>query len=377
MLAIIALIAALSSTTSPAPSLASLPPLTDPQRAAFERGESYERIVLAGQDPKWFAIEELHPLFVSDLDIFAGGKDFPADKGLHSIVDPLRKFLQTGDPSSIPSDLGGSSYFDPYFEKKAPDPSTWWFVEAGMADVEARASGGNIVRQALALTHPKWMHDHAAAGGAYGVALGSMPQSFDDIVREQAKIESLFEPPVTQPFARIDYPDGLMGYARLGLTFQTVAQMLDSPTLLAQPQAQAMINEVDAQLRKVAAKAIDEKLLDSWRASLVVDSDFDHDKAFGVNQQLSERLVKSMPKQQQSAFFVGMLGTQSVYNAIVFRDSSTTTEQLGALAEFTALDAEDSAIHDLRVRLASVSPTDWSAQVQAGRALVDEIESHP
>lgn len=379
MLAIILLLAFSGGSASSAQTTASLPPLTAPQLAAYERGQSYERVVLGGQDPKSFAIELLHPVFLADLDAFASGKDFPADKGtLASIVNPLRAFLDSGDPSSIPSSLGGSSFFDPYLDKKPPDPATWWFVEAGMADVDARANGANVVGDLLAFAHPKWMNDHASLGGAYATALGAMPQSLDGVSQYDAAIENVFEPAAPSvPIVHVAYPVGLMGYARLGLTFQTVAQMLDSPPLLAQHQSQRFVDEVASEIEEASPEAISKDLLGSWRASLDVGSDFDRDKAFGINTQVSDKLVTSLSKPDQSAFFVGMLATQSIYNAIVFRDPSTATEQLGALAQFTALDAEDPAIHDLRVRLASTSTTDWAGQVKAGRALVDEIETHP
>ncbi len=371
-----------ASTPSPSASAstppADLPKPTDAERAAFERGRSYQRVILANEDRKWYGIPLLGPTFSSDLDTLASGQDFP-EANVAQIVDPLRMYLESGDRTSLPAALGDINAFMPYADKPPPDGKTWWFVQAGMADADVRAAGDNPALQALADVHSRWLQDHASLGGPYGQALGSAPtqQSFDDVVHSEAGIESLFEGmfPAT-PFVTVTYPKGPMGYARLGMTMQTISQMLDSPTLLAQPQSQAFVDAVVRQLETVTGTAIPAALLSSYRSSLVVDADFDHARAYSVAQDLTGRLIKSLSKSDQGCYFVGMLSTQAVYNAVVFRDTGYVVTQLGALRYFDQLDTTDPAAAALRRWLSAASPTDWPSQIDVGRKLVYEIETH-
>lgn len=377
MLAVIVLVAALSSPPAPAQSpSASPPPLTDSQRSAYERGQSYERVVLAGQDPKWYGVVLFRPIFAGDLDAFDSGKDFPDENDVRvSITDPLRAFMRSGDVTALPDSLGGSTFFDPYLNRQPKDPATWWFAEAGMADAEARAAGGNIAARAMAVIHPGWLGDHKALGGAYGALLGDTPHSFDDITRMQSKIEATFEGAVApKPFVELQFPVGPIGYARIGMSLQTVSQMLDSPTLLAQSQSQAFVDVVLGEVRAVAGSKVPSDLITSYRNALIVDSNFDHDKAYQNGQRLLDSFIPSMSKSDQGCFFVGMLSTQAFYNAVIFKDTNYVGQDLGALAQFDQLDSLDPTVASLRKQLSSISRTDWAEQQRLSSALVQALQ---
>lgn len=196
MFAIILSLAVLSSSPEPAASAATLPALTADQRAAYERGQSYERVILANVDRKWYGVALLHKVFEADLDAIDSGKDFPASGDARtSMTDPLRAYLETGDQSSLPQGLADANEFEPYPKTAPKDVPTWWYTEAGMADADIRGAAGNYALEALAATHPAWLRDHASLGGAYADALGigGAKSSNVNLMELEPKIEAVFE----------------------------------------------------------------------------------------------------------------------------------------------------------------------------------------
>ena len=378
---ILCLSIALAGTQLPvvAQAASPLPPPTTEQRAAYERGRSYERVVLANVDRKWYGIVLFRPRFDADLDALDSGKDFPASAGESaSLVAPFRAFLKSGDASKLPAGLAEFNAFEPYFSDAPSDGATWWFAEAGMADVAVRAAGDDLAMQLLASAHPLWLTDHASLGGAYGTALGSSPprNSTDSVIALQSKVRTEFERAFPEKaFVAIGYPKGSMGAARLGVSDATLNELTDIPSLLAQPEVQAFIDDVFKRLKAKAPNASALGYLADYRRSLVLDTGFDHTAALSNAQTAIAPVLKSMPKADLGSFFVGLLAAQAAYNAVAYRDPGAAAQQLAALGHFDDLDSTDPKVRELRTRMSSLDAGDWADQVSIGRSLVDEIET--
>ncbi len=353
-----------------------LPPPTAQQGAAYERGRSYERVVLANVDRKWYGIALFQSRFEADLDALDSGTDFPANASLSA---PFRAFLKSGDASKLPADLAEFNAFEPYVSDAPSDGATWWFAEAGMADVAVRAAGDDLAMQLLASTHPIWLTDHASLGGAYGAALGSSPprNSTDSVIALQAKVRTEFERAFPErAFVAIGYPKGAMGAARLGVSDATLNELTDIPSLLAQPESQAFVDDVFTRLKAYAPNASALGYLADYRRSLVLDPGFDHTAAMSNAQLAIAPVIKNMSKSDQGSFFVGLLAAQAAYNAVAFRDPDAAAQQLAALGHFNDLDSTDRNVRDLRAKMSSLDAGDWADQVTIGRSLVDEIETN-
>jgi hypothetical protein len=357
----------------------SVPPPTAEQRAAYERGRSYERVVLANVDRKWYGIALFRPRFESDLDALDSGKDFPASAGESaSLVAPFRSFLKSGDASKLPAGLTEFNAFEPYFSDAPSDGATWWFAEAGMADVAVRAAGDDLAMQLLASAHPLWLTDHASLGGAYGTVLGSSPprNSTDSVIALQSKVRTEFELAFPErAFVAIGYPKGPMGAARLGVSDATLNELTDIPSLLAQPESQAFVDDVFKRLKARAPNASALGYLADYRRSLVLNPGFDHTAAMSNAQLAIAPVIKSMSKSDQGSFFVGLLAAQAAYNAVAYRDPDAAAQQLAALGHFNDLDSTNPKVRELRARMSSLDAGDWADQVSVGRSLVDEIET--
>ena len=87
--------------------------------------------------------------------------------------------------------------------------------------------------------------------------------------------------------------------------------------------------------------------------------------------------LTSLSLQDKRRFLIGLLAAQAPYNAFSFKDPNAASEQLGALGAFSELDAADPVVRDLRMKMATIAAGDWASVIKLGRALVDEIESHP
>ncbi|HEY7994133.1 MAG TPA: hypothetical protein VID24_07985 [Candidatus Eremiobacteraceae bacterium] len=378
MLAIIVVLAALSATPAPAgPPSASPPPLSDAQRSAYERGQSYERVILANGDRKWFGIALLHPVFAADLSAFDSGKDFPA--GDDALTGSLRLYLESGDASALPAELAEVNSFDPYADKPPADKPDWWFTEAGMADADVRGAAGNYALEALAAFHSAWLRDHSSLGPGYRNALGlAVPDPTKLSVMDlEPRIESVFEhADSAKPFVAVTYPRGAIGLARFGVSTATISEMIDSPSLLAQPQAQAFVDSFVVEMRSVAGSSISAAQVAGFRKALVVDDKFDHDAALDAATKAMGATLRGLPLTDKRRFLVGLLAAQAPYNAFSLKDMNAAGQQLGALGQFDDLDAADPAVHDLRMKVATIPGGDWPSVIKLGRALVDEIETH-
>jgi hypothetical protein len=377
MFALVIVLAFLSAAASPAPPAASLPPLTADQSAAYERGQSYERVILANEDRRWYGIALLHPVFAADLDAFSSGKDFAPDT---SFSGPLRTYLESGDQAALPASFSDANSFDPYLDSSPKDGATWWYAEAGLADSEIRGAGGDQGLEMLAAGHAAWLRDHASLGGPYATALGlgASDGSQPDLMSLEPKIETLFERSApAKPIFAVVYGKGPMSYARLGISMATVAEMIDSPSLLAQPGSQTFVAAFAQQMGVVSNGSLGASKILEFEKALVVDAKFDHDGALDTALQSTSPALHGLTQADKRCFSLGMVAAQAAYNAFSLKDPNAAGQQLGAIGAFADLDASDAAIHDLRVKMTSIPGGDWASVIKLGRALVDEIETHP
>jgi hypothetical protein len=369
-----------AAVPSPAPA-ATLAPPTDAERAAYDRGRSYERVVLANVYRSWYGIAVLHARFSADIDVLESGEDFPVTPDeVRVAYEPMRAYLENGDASKLPKEFAGWNALEPYSSAAKPTSASAWFVVAGMADVAIRAADDELALQMMAVDHPKWLADNAALGGAFASELGTpgTVDSEDHIFSTEHSIETNFEAMFpARAFVSPAYPPGLAGDAQIGVAMSTINELLDSPALLAQPESQAFVDAAIARMKSMATSSAVRDELAGYRGALVVDSSFDHDAAYADGMSADGDLLRSLPTDRRDCVFFGTFAAQIPYDAVAFRDPNAAAQQLGALKNFDDFDATDPKAAQLRAQLSGVAPTDWTDELRLGRALVDEIESIP
>lgn len=375
LLAAFAIAAAIVAGANPGPT----PKLSAEESVAYERGRAYERVVLSNMYRGWYGIALFHSRFAADIDAMESGTDFAATpEAKQKLYEPMRTFLESGDASKLPKELADWNYFDPFVGEKTL-PAEAWFVQAGIAEVEARAAGTNLVLQLMAGPRAKWLVDHASAGGDIGSKLKAFgkAESADSMLSVEGAIKNQFATLASpSTFVTLAYPSGLIGDARLGMAVATINQMLDSPALLAQAESQGFVLATVAQLRSLATTDDVRSRVADLRRALVVDGSFQHEAAAAAMNNVIGSVIRPLPENRRDCILFGVFAAQIPYNAAVFRDPAAAGQQLGSIAQFHALDAADPAAAQIRAQLVAVTPNDWASVVRLGRALVHEIETH-
>ena len=377
MLALIAASVVMATPSAEPVASQTLPPIAPSLAAAYGRGASYERVVLANEYRGWYGIALFKPAFEADLAAFDSGVDFPkAPKD--PLTTALRTYLRSGDTSSFSEALGQINTIEPFAKHVPANGGVAWFVEAGMADADIRGAAGNFALQALAAVHPVWLRDHASLGGAYATAIGLEPAhaaQADLLGSVEPKIVDVFERALpSKPFVDVAYPDGPVGLARLGVSVATLNQMIDMPSLLAQPPAQAFVDRLMDAIGRIGAASLSPDQVADLRRALVVNAKFDHDTALSMTSHTVLAMVDDLQPADKDRFLVGLLAAQTAYNAVVFRDPNAQAQQDGALGQFAELDDVLPAVRSLRTKLSAVPAGDWPDVIKLGRSLVDAIE---
>jgi len=175
--------------------------------------------------------------------------------------------------------------------------------------------------------------------------------------------------------SKIDYGSGSRAVARAGVAGATVAELMDSPPLLAEPDAQ---NFVDAAFAQLESLATDDEVLRHRYVALrgrlrARDGKFDRAGALVTFQSLTVDLLHALGGQRSGLFLIGTAAQQVEYNARVLREAQTDRDLRKLLGSVDDGDAVFSEIGPLRAKLAALGPEDWKQSETLAHAIVVAI----
>ncbi len=173
----------------------------------------------------------------------------------------------------------------------------------------------------------------------------------------------------------IDYGSGSRAVARAGVAGATVAELMDSPPLLAEPAGQNFVDHAFAQLESLAS---DDEVLQHRYVQLrgrlrMHDGKFDRTGALGTFQALTGDLLHALGGQRAGLFELGIAAQQLEYNARVLREAQSDRELRGLLGSVADGDAVFPEVGPLRAKLAALGPEDWKESETLAHALVVAI----
>lgn len=378
------------------------------QRAAYERGRSYQRIVFDLQDPSVCFIAALRPRVETDLIAIENEPETlsAVTTKTPSPFKTLETFLRTGNASDISTEIAGADYFEPFLAKGTPhDPARWWLVEAGMAETELRGSTGNPLWQAMAGLHADWLANHLSDGGQFSTLVPlsdlegkKLPQlqsaasiagdlsaspkpetptaDFDEIQRYHADlVRNLEEAFPDGAYPTISYPKGLLGDARLGVAWNTIGDLAEEPRFLWQPETQAFIDDFFRQLRQTLNDSKSDRALAETRSILSVGSTpEEQDVVDHIGTGIARLLYSHLPSARTDAVFFGADAAQAVWQGTVQSVSEAKFDR-DWVASHASLDPLVPGLERLRQALGGVKPDDWTNLVDKAQGVVTAIIS--
>jgi len=175
--------------------------------------------------------------------------------------------------------------------------------------------------------------------------------------------------------SRIDFGSGSRTVARAGVAGATVAELMDSPPLLAEPAGQNFVDLTFAQLESLAT---DDEMLRHRYAALrgrlrVRDGKFDRAAALVTFQSLTVDLLHALGGPRAGLFLLGTAAQQVEYNARVLRESQPDRDLRGLLGSVADGDAVFPEVGPLRAKLAALGPEDWKQSDTLAHAIVVAI----
>jgi hypothetical protein len=172
----------------------------------------------------------------------------------------------------------------------------------------------------------------------------------------------------------IDYGTGPRAAARAGVAGATVAELMDSPPLLAEPASQSFIDVAFAQLESLTS---DEGLKRRYTALRVKlrphDGKFDRTRSLQAYQSLTVDLLHALSPPRDRLFLLGTAAQQVEYNARVLREAQTDRELRSLLGTVSEGDVLFPDITQLRAKLAAAAPEDWKTSTSLAHAIVVAI----
>ncbi|HET9343475.1 MAG TPA: hypothetical protein VFO25_11240 [Candidatus Eremiobacteraceae bacterium] len=163
--------------------------------------------------------------------------------------------------------------------------------------------------------------------------------------------------PLSDP---IDYGTGLVEYARLGVASARLIELYEFPGALKQHATQSFIDAWFAKLGPLLPDDASRAHLTTLRPLFAVASIDDlktHQQRFAGGM-LS--VVNSLDKIQVEAFGIGYDANDLRYNALGIKSTKEDDELRSLVGGSDALDSAVPGLTDLRARLASLGPADWS-----------------
>ncbi len=353
------------------------------EESGLEAGRSAGRALLILRDPRACGIALIRRRCMADVDRFLAGKT-DADFSKIPKIGPhpatgLRSFVTAGDRDAFDAELG-------YINSRRSTPAMWSadargaaLFDAGIEDVGLPAAQSNPLAELFAVEPIADLANHAAqipaatlpidiaplrsdapSAGSHRLASGAMKFAHALV----AALDAAMPPP---PLAKIRYVDGAAGDAALGVASATVSELVDSPSWLAQADAQRFFDGYTARLAIVApSRRADVATL---RAALRGGASFSHGAALKANEAVVGAILRS-DAARAKPIVLGALAAQMVYNAAILRDPRMGNAAVHVLGTETGLDAAVPGWSAARDTAGGITADDWSAQYQVGLHLI-------
>ena len=289
---------------------------------AYQQGEAYERLFEDNNlSPPTCAIVLERAQCVSDLQLISSmrGQD-PTDA-------EAQKWFATGDVALRVENWNGMYVPD---ESWANNPTFAWWFTAGVVSIAASLPRGGPLDEYLG-HYAGDLTKHASAapdGSSKWVPSGSDPVA--GLAPVQSALQEIF--PVT-PYPVASFSDGAAAYAQLGVYLSTLQELVDNPPALARPASRAFAALTLARLQTLHTKFADglttAPVQSAVNQPVILDQEW-IDTTW--RKPLTQSINMKWPEKPRMTFLMGMLITQTAYNAAALKDPSADSGFRGALA---------------------------------------------
>ncbi len=172
----------------------------------------------------------------------------------------------------------------------------------------------------------------------------------------------------------IDYGTGPAAVARAGVAAAAVAELMDSPPLLAEPAGQRFTDAAFAELESLAPQAALRGRYVAFRRQLRPrDGRFDRVRSLQTFQSLTVDLLRVLAPPGDRLFVLGTAAQQADYNARVLREAPTDRELRALIGSVGDGDGLFPDVATLRAKLAALPPEDWKESGALAHAIVVAI----
>ena len=174
-----------------------------------------------------------------------------------------------------------------------------------------------------------------------------------------------------QAVSPLDYSAASVADVRLGVALATLAELADTPELLARPSSQQFVDDTFAEVAQTTSDtSILVRARDRRNALDAGGNPFDSSRAHTNLADLTKDVLRTAGSPRNKLIALGILAEQEAYNARVLRDPATDTADRAALG---ASDVADTLVPDLpglRAQLAALGPNQWGAAGDASEKIV-------
>jgi hypothetical protein len=164
-----------------------------------------------------------------------------------------------------------------------------------------------------------------------------------------------------QAVSPIDFGAASLADPRLGVAVAAMAELADTPALLARPSSQQFIDDAFSRIAEAAPTDVPlRSRAERWRDALRVgEGSFDRDAAYTAVGDLSKNLLRAVGAPRDKLIALGILSEQAFYNARVLHDPVADGGVRAAIGANDAADTLIPGLRDLRDRVAMLGFKHW------------------
>lgn len=323
------------------------------QVAAFREGEHIGRVFLTGSSPKRCAIVIFRSACRSDVGAARAA-------GLLSAraYSDAQAYLASGDPSLLEQRLFD---IDVAALPKLPGERAF-FLNLGVTKVIAQTTVGIAGVD-------------GAAAAMIAEALAHPPRSFNIVPHDASQREfaaDLDRAFPDLPVAAVHLADGAH-FAQLGVYLGSFEEAMDEPMLVLDGSTRGFLFAFLDAYGAGMSDPEDLRVVSDLRERLAASrSAKDIPRLELARSTLRGVATRVVPRSRVAEFDFGVAAAQGAYNAAVRKDPAAATRWMAFAGAYSGLDA-GSAIAQLRDRLKSARPEDWSEQNAVFSALAQAI----
>jgi hypothetical protein len=178
-----------------------------------------------------------------------------------------------------------------------------------------------------------------------------------------------------QAVSPIDYGADSLADPRLGVALAAIAELADSPALLARPSSQQFVDDAFERAgNTVSGDAFVRSHTERWRDALrVTSAPFDRNAAYAAVGDLVKNVLRAAGSPRDKLIALGVLAEQTSYNARVLRDPGVDAGDRAAVGANDAADTLVPGLAGLRGELAALGAKRWSDAAASSEKLVGAL----